>query len=231
MAKQLHIRDVALLGRTLDEYRRIFSLSEAELAGETILDVASGVSSFCAEANELGGRVTASDRIYALSAAEIEAKCLRDLGLVMSQMPKVADMYVWDYFPDVAALARHRERAARLFLQDFAARGTSRYVPIEYPETGFADGQFTLALVSHFLFLYEDRLSYEFHRRTVLELLRIASKEIRVFPLVNLKGERSALLESLLRDRGFSGCRMTVERVSYEFLRGADEMLRIRVAG
>jgi len=231
MAKQLELNDVALLGRTLDEYRRIFGLSDEELRGETILDVASGVSSFCAEANEGSGHVTASDRIYALPPAEIEARCLHDLALVMSQMPKVADMYVWDYFPDVAALARHRERAARAFLQDFAIHGASRYVPTEYPETDFADGQFTLALVSHFLFLYEDRLSYEFHRDTVIELLRIDSKEIRIFPLVNLKGERSALLDPLLRDPAFSGCRMMVERVGYEFLRGANEMLRIRVAG
>jgi len=116
MAKQLELNDVALLGRTLDEYRRIFGLSDEELRGETILDVASGVSSFCAEANASGGRVTASDRIYTPSPAEIEAKCLQDLGLVMSQMPKVADLYVWDYFSDVGALARHRERAARTFL-------------------------------------------------------------------------------------------------------------------
>jgi len=75
------------------------------------------------------------------------------------------------------------------------------------------------------------RLSYEFHRDTVIELLRIDSKEIRIFPLVNLKGERSALLDPLLRDPAFSGCRMMVERVGYEFLRGANEMLRIRVAG
>jgi len=158
MAKQLDLKGVALLGRTLDEYRRIFGLSDEELRGETILDVASGVS-------------------------------------------------------------------------DFATYGTSRYVPTEYPATAFADGQFTLALVSGFLFLYEDWLSYDFHRRTVLELLRIATQEIRIFPLVNLKGERSAFLDLLLRDPGFSGCRITVERVGYEFLRGANEILRIGLVG
>jgi len=46
-----------------------------------------------------------------------------------------------------------------------------------------------------------------------------------------LKGEWSAFLDRLLRDPGMSGCRMTVERVGYEFLRGANELLRIRAAG
>jgi len=47
----LQLDRVVLLGRTFDEYRRYFLLEPEELVGKTVLDVAGGVSSFCAEAN------------------------------------------------------------------------------------------------------------------------------------------------------------------------------------
>ena len=64
METKLDLKDVVLIGRTFDEYFNMFALSEFKPGAERILDVASGVSSFCAEANAKGHYVTASDRIY-----------------------------------------------------------------------------------------------------------------------------------------------------------------------
>ena len=50
----LHLDQVVLFGRTFEEYRRYFVLEPRELIGRTVLDVAGGGSSFCAEANNLG---------------------------------------------------------------------------------------------------------------------------------------------------------------------------------
>ena len=47
MDKQLVLKDIVLLGRTFDEYYRMFDLNDELLKKEKILDVASGVSSFC----------------------------------------------------------------------------------------------------------------------------------------------------------------------------------------
>src|SRR6478609_8614370 len=63
----LQLDRVVLLGRTFEEYRRYFLLEPKKLIGKTILDVAAGVSSFCAEANNLGITATAFDPIYSLS--------------------------------------------------------------------------------------------------------------------------------------------------------------------
>src|SRR6059058_5320453 len=63
----LQLDRVVLLGRTFDEYCRYFLLEPEELAGKTVLDVAGGVSSFCAEANTRGIRVTSFDPIYSLT--------------------------------------------------------------------------------------------------------------------------------------------------------------------
>jgi 2-polyprenyl-3-methyl-5-hydroxy-6-metoxy-1,4-benzoquinol methylase len=64
----LQLDRVVLLGRTFEEYRRYFLLEPDDLIGKRVLDVAGGVSSFCAEANQLGINVTSFDPIYSLNA-------------------------------------------------------------------------------------------------------------------------------------------------------------------
>ncbi len=226
--KQLNLKNIALIGRTFDEYYRMFDLGNIPLKNETILDVASGVSSFCAEANAKGYNVTASDKIYKSGASDIGQKCARDLDTVIKQLPDIADLYVWDYFKDIQSLKAQRERAYKLFVQDFKKYGQERYVPVEYPVTDFGEEQFTISLVSHFLFLYEDRLDYELHKKTILELLRITSKEIRIFPIVNLKGQRSSLVESLIYDEDFEQFPISIRNVGYEFMKNGNEMLVIK---
>ncbi len=229
--KQLNLKNIALIGRTFDEYYRMFDLGNVQLKNETILDVASGVSSFCAEANAKGYNVTASDKIYKSNASDIGQKCARDLDTVIKQLPDIADLYVWDFFKDIRSLKAQRERAYKLFIQDFKKYGQERYVPVEYPATDFGDGQFTISIISHFLFLYEDRLGYELHKRTILELLRITSKELRIFPIVNLKGQRSSLVEFLMYDKDFERFPISVKNVGYEFMKNGNEMLVIKNEG
>ncbi len=139
----------------------MFELNDTLLKNENILDVASRVSSFCAEANRQGFNVTASDRIYTFSPAEIRKKCSQDLDMIIKQLPGVADLYVWNFFRDIDSLQVQREKAYKLFIEDFRNYGTKRYVPVEYPFTDFLNKQFTISLMSHLLFLYEDKMNYD----------------------------------------------------------------------
>jgi len=91
--------------------------------------------------------------------------------------------------------------------------------------TYFKNDQFTISLVSHFLFLYEDKLDYDFHKKTILELLRICSKEIRIFPIVNFKGKSSGYIENLMNDKDFMNMQISIKRVGYEFMKNANEMM------
>jgi hypothetical protein len=226
----LQIDKVVLLGRTFDEYRRMFALDQQTLEREVILDAASGVSSFCAEGNALGYNITASDAIYSISPDEIEAKCAEDLRQVMAKLPPIADLYIWEEFADVKALTRQRERAYQAFLPDYRRYGASRYVPTVYPESSFATDAFTLTLVSHLLFLYEDQLDHAFHRTTLRELLRITSDEVRIYPITNLRGKRSIYVDQLMADALFEDYDFVVVPVDYEFLKNATEMLCVRHA-
>jgi hypothetical protein len=228
MMKHMDLQTIVLLGRTFEEYCKMFDLDKELLKNETLLDAASGVSSFCAEANSKRYNVTASDKIYYLNPAEIENKCAIDLELVMEQMYTIADLYVWDFFKDVQSLKAHREKAYRLFLGDYKKFGIKRYKPVEFPVTNFKNDQFTTSLVSHLLFLYEDKLDYDFHKKTILELLRISSKEIRIFPIVNFKGKKSIYVECLMNDKDFRNLHISIKRVGYEFMKNANEMMSIR---
>src|SRR3989304_4453883 len=102
MDKQLNLRNIALIGRTFEEYYKMFDLDNLA-KDEQILDAASGVSSFSAEASAEGYNVTASDRIYNSSPLEIEQKCKQDLDAVIKQLPDLVDLFVWNFFKDIRA--------------------------------------------------------------------------------------------------------------------------------
>ncbi len=226
MGKQLNLKNIVLIGRTFEEYYKMFDLDSSH-KNERILDVASGVSSFCAEASAKGYNVTASDKIYTSSLLEIEQKCRQDLDVVLKQLPEIVDLYVWNFFKDIQALKAKREKAYKLFIEDFKNHGTKRYMPVEYPSSGFIDNRFTTSLVSHFLFLYENYINYDLHKKIILELLRITSKEIRIFPVVNLKGEKSSLVDTLMHDKDFERFQISVKKVDYEFMKNGNEMMAI----
>ncbi|MBC2582263.1 hypothetical protein [Clostridium sp. DJ247] len=228
MKRKLDLKDIVLIGRTFDEYYKMFNISSIN-KNEKILDVASGVSSFCAEAKALGYDVTASDRIYCFSAEEIEEKCAKDLETTMEKLAEVEDLYKWEFFKDIEHLKRQRRKAYKGFIEDFKQNSAVRYINTEYPKNNFKDKQFNIALVSHFLFMYDEYLDYEFHKRVIKELTRITSKEIRVFPMVNLKGEKSLFVDKLMEDECFSNYKIGIVKVDYEFVNGGNEMLVIKV--
>ena len=126
------------------------------------------------------------------------------------------------------ALERVRLHAMNMFLEDYPqGRADGRYADAALPSLPFADGAFDLALCSHLLFLYSAQLDEAFHREAVAELCRVAG-EVRVFPLLALGGARSPHLQPVCSACRAAGHEVSIERVPYEFQRGADEMLRVR---
>ena len=125
-------------------------------------------------------------------------------------------------------LRNQREKAYKLFIEDFKRYGAKRYTSVEYPSTNFPDKQFSISLSSGFLFLYDDLLNYDFHRKTIFELLRITTKEIRIWPIVNMRGNKSSLVESLINDNDFNRFQICIEKVDYEFLRNSNKMMVIK---
>jgi hypothetical protein len=224
MAMQLDA--VVPFGRSLDEYIRMFNLSEMDLS-QRILGVGDGPASFNAEAFQQGSAVVSIDPIYCFTGAEILQRFDAVVDNIIGQVKATADDYVWDYHKSPDDLRHNRVRAMQRFLADYElGKQSDRYQVGELPTLAFADGAFDLALCSHLLFLYSQHLDYAFHRSAVLEMLRV-SREVRIFPLLTLMLERSPHLDLLVGELQQVGYQVRVVKVAYELQKGGNEMLVI----
>lgn len=222
----MQLDDVIPWGRTLQEYRAMFSLSKADLS-RTILGCGDGPASFNAEMTQLGHSVISIDPIYQFSGAQIEQRVRATYDTVVSQVRQHASQYVWQSFRDADQLGQARLRAMGHFLSDYeAGQAAGRYLNQALPSLAFADNQFDLCLCSHLLFLYSEQRSREFHIASVHELLRVAA-EVRVFPLIQLNGQPSPYVESVIDSLPSERFRVQIEAVDYEFQKGGNQMLKI----
>ena len=113
------------------------------------------------------------------------------------------------------------------FLSDFdKGKMGNRYLAYSLPELPFEDRSFDLALCSHFLFLYPDQLSVDFHIESIREMIRVA-REVRIFPLLTLNGQTYPRIGTVYNWIEQSNHIYKVEKVNYEFQRGGNQMLRI----
>lgn len=222
----MKLNEVVPWGRTLQEYKLMFNLSEIDL-NKKILGCGDGPASFNAEMTELGYSVVSIDPIYEFSGNKIRQRVQETYEPIISQVKQNVDRYIWQNFHDPEQLGYARLAAMEKFLLDYEiGRIKGRYLWQSLPKLELADNQFELCVCSHLLFLYSDHLSLDFHIASIHELLRI-SKEVRIFPLLKLDCEPSPYLElvvNLLSSQQFD---ITVQPVAYEFQKGGNQMLKI----
>jgi hypothetical protein len=221
------LEQVVPWGRSFDEYRAMFALTDADLEGH-ILGCGDGPASFNAIATQRGAKVVSCDPLYRHTVAEIQARIDETSAEVLDQTRRNRHEFVWDTIPSVEDLGRIRMAAMQEFLRDYPPGvQEGRYVEAELPSLPFGDGEFDLALCSHLLFLYSAQLGETYHNAAVLELCRVA-REVRIFPLLALGGSKSPFVDGCAAALRAAGFDVSVERVPYEFQRGGNEMMRIR---
>lgn len=222
----LNLDDFVFIGRTFDEYMRMFDLREQDLAGTRILDCPGGACSFTAHATLRGATVVAADILYGLSEELLVEKSSFDLARLRQGMAVAKEDYVWDEFGDLDGQIRIREIALQDFIRDYQTN-RQRYVEASLPEIPFCDNQFDTVLSAHFLFCYAEIVGIDVHIATMKEFLRVCTKEVRIFPLVSSGGAVHPFLTELVAELTLLGHTAEIVHVPYEFQRGADEMLRI----
>ncbi len=220
------LNQVVPWGRSFEEYRRMFALTDADLRGR-ILGCADGPASFNAEATRRGTSVISADPLYRFDGEAIRERVTATYGQILDQMRSNLHEFVWDDIRSLDELGRLRMETMEAFLADYdAGKRDGRYADSELPSLDFPHGYFDLAVCSHFLFLYSEHLSEAFHRSSILELCRVAA-EVRIFPLITLDGIPSPHLPRIVDDlKGI--CEISVETVPYEFRRGGNQMMRVR---
>ncbi len=222
----MKLKEVVPLGRTCTEYRAMFSLNEADL-NKKILDCGGGPSSFNYEMKVQNKEVITIDPIYQFSREDIKKRIEETFDDVMAQGKANKDDYIWKNIKTVEELAETRISAMKTFLNDFeTGKKEKRYITAELPDLPLKNGEFDLALSSHFLFLYSDLLSLDFHVKAVDEMLRVAD-EVRIFPLLDLSTNKSHHVEEIVKIFKEKEMQVSIETVDYEFQRGGNQLMRI----
>src|SRR4030095_2302660 len=106
-------------GRSFDEYRRMFALSDND-AGGRLLGCADGPASFNAEGTERGIRITSTDPLYRFDAPQIRARIDATFDEMIAQTSRNRDEFVWHSIRSVDELGRIRRAAMETFLGDYA---------------------------------------------------------------------------------------------------------------
>ena len=214
-------------GRSYEEYVAMFSLSSADLE-KRILGCGDGPAGFNAELTRRGGHVVSIDPIYQFTADEIRNRIEATYETVLEQTRENKDEFIWKSIKSVDDLGKIRMDAMDRFLKDYQiGKEEGRYIQGELPMLKFSDDEFDLALCSHFVFLYSEHFSMEFHAQSLLELCRV-SKEVKVFPLLELGSKKSRHFDKVIEYLNNNGCECQVEQVGYEFQKGGNEMLKIK---
>jgi hypothetical protein len=213
-------------GRSFDEYVRMFGLTKDELT-LSILSCGDGPASFNSEMTKRGNKVISCDPIYQFTAQELQTRIKETYNKVMTETHNNRSNFVWDIIKSPEELGRVRMEAMQEFLADYEkGKQEGRYLAESLPSLPFEDKAFDLALCSHFLFLYTEQLSLEFHRASIAEMCRVAS-EVRIFPLIDLDLNKSSYVHAICFELRKAGFTIEIQKVPYEFQRGGNEMMRI----
>ncbi|MBD2510236.1 SAM-dependent methyltransferase [Nostoc sp. ATCC 53789] len=217
---------VVPFGRSMDEYIKIFNLTDADL-NKKIIGIGDGPASFNSEMTRQGKSVVSVDPLYQFSGDEILQRFNEVVDNIINQVKATSKDWVWGYHKSPDDLRRNRVKVIKEFLSDYEnGKKINRYIVDEFPKLEFKDQEFDIALCSHLLFLYSDHLDYNFHLNSIGEMLRIA-KEIRIFPLITLMWKHSQHLDEIVKHYTSMGYKIDIENVEYELQPGGNKMLKI----
>jgi len=223
---------VAMTCRGYEEYVRMFDLSETDLAKGMVLDVAAGASSFTAELNNRGYKAKAIDPRYARSVQEWIEEASGEIAVSTSKIVKLAESFDWSYYGSPEQHRAGREASLARFSEHLStAAGKECYRAASLPELPFDSGTFSTVLCSHFLFLYADQFDFEFHRQSVLELMRVCQSggAVRIYPIYSLRWEPYPGMEQLLQAIKEHGGKPEIRSSKLPFIPSSNDYLHISI--
>jgi hypothetical protein len=205
----------------------MFGLNESDLS-KSILGCGDGPASFNSVMYKKGKKVISVDIIYQFSIIEIKQRIKATFDIVMNQTRNNQEKFVWSNIKNIYELGLIRLSAMQEFLNDYEkGKIENRYVCVDLPVLPFNNNNFDLVLSSHFLFLYTNNLTLDFHIQSIAEMLRVA-KEVRIFPLLDFNAIQSPYVEIIMNIYSKKGYSVKQLKVDYEFQKGGNKMLVIK---
>jgi ubiquinone/menaquinone biosynthesis C-methylase UbiE len=139
------------------------------------------------------------------------------------------NLYKWDFYSSIEKLREYRELALQQFLLDYTTGiKEKRYIKADLPKLPFEDKSFDLVLSGHFLFTYSHKLNFSFILSSILELYRVSSREVRIYPLQKSSSQPYEQMTELLFALEKSRIKYDIVSVPFEFQRGSNKMLLLR---
>ncbi|MSR33117.1 MAG: hypothetical protein EXR99_16650 [Gemmataceae bacterium] len=210
---------VLFFGRTYEEYLEMFALENKQLQGRDILDCPSGPDSFVAQGQERGLHITGCDPMYYHRKGFLGKQARLDIKAGVNCMRNLLNELFVE--PDWEEYLQRKLLALKEFSRDFSCGlREGRYIPGALPSLPFKNRAFDLALSGNFLFSYADTkfggtmkkspFDLHFHRMAVQELLRVARREVRIYPLYTLEipSKQSPLVAPLVEELKQQGYRV-----------------------
>ncbi|MGD1836308.1 MAG: class I SAM-dependent methyltransferase [Nitrososphaeraceae archaeon] len=227
----LHLDKVVFYGRTFTEYQQMFDLYDLSLLKKSkILDCPAGPSSFVAEANRQGIHAVGCDPLFGNEIQSLVENAEKDIEFTLEKISLASHLYNWDFYKSIAGLRQYRKRALKIFESDFKEENNrdKHYVNARLPVLPFEDNSFDLALSANLLFYYSDLFDYSFHLYSILELLRVCSKEVRIYPIQGPYNHSCEYFDDLISALKKKNIIVKIMSVPHEFQIGVNEMLCLR---
>jgi hypothetical protein len=227
--RRSQLKRVAFYGRTLSEYLMMFGIDDLVSLKNynAVLDCPSGASSFVAEAARYKINVIGCDPLFGKDAKVLREQGEKDIEYVIKRVSETPDHYNWDFYTSLDMLRDFRRLALRQFIADYdQGIKNRRYVEGRLPKLPFSDNIFDLVLSGHFLFTYSHKFDYKFILFSMLELLRVSSREVRIYPMQKSSSEPYEDMPKLLDTlKGTYGINYNIVDVPFEFQKGSNKML------
>jgi hypothetical protein len=221
---------VAFYGRTLLEYLKMFYIDVIDHLKRynRILDCPLGASSFVAESNnKYEVNTVGCDPLFDKDLRILQKQGEEDIEYVVNRVSVAPELYNWDFYSSTEELRDYRKLALEQFISDYnLGKESKRYVKAELPKLPFDDKSFDLVLSGHFLFTYSHKFEFSFILSSIIELFRVCSREVRIYPLQKSSLEPYEHMTDLLCTlRKQCGITYNIVPVPFEFQKGSNKML------
>jgi hypothetical protein len=221
---------VAFYGRTLSEYLKMFRIDDTDHLKRynRILDCPSGASSFVAEANnKYEVNTVGCDPLFDKDSRILQKQGEEDIEYVVKRVSLAPNLYNWNFYSSIEELRNYRKLSLDQFISDYnLGRQRRRYVKAELPKLPFDDKSFDLVLSGHFLFTYSHKFEFSFILSSIIELFRVCSREVRIYPLQKSSLEPYEHMTDLLTTlKKRYGITYHIVLVPFEFQKGSNKML------
>lgn len=213
-----------LWGCPLDEYRKMFALTDEDL-NLSLLECGQGISAANAMLHQLNKSMISCNVLF--NESDIKSKIEKKFHLLTEEVAERLEQFDFSEFGNFNAWKATRQKGIAQFFADYdLGVKDARYRPLSNDHFSFDDFAFDIALSGYEVFYHHDEQSFEGHLHYLLELARVA-KEVCIFPIVDAEGQPSALLGPTLLALQQANYGIEICEVNHTLLRRSHAMLRV----